>query len=126
MLALLIPRINSIQVVTQSPTSLRSLLNYIGIAILLAGVGAGEFIYWRSLHNGSAAGDEDPLLWQHDSAAYQHQVEENVGVLGVVVDQWSRAAADLREPKPLAITLAVISMLAGGGCFLVASRMPRE
>jgi len=110
----------------QSPTSRRSLLNYIGVFILLVGIGVGEFIYWRSFQGGSATGDEDPLLSQYDSRAYQRGVQMYVGTFGLIMDQWSRAAAKLGEPRPLAITIAVLSMLAAGGCFIVAARMPRD
>ena len=54
----------------QSPTSRRSLLNYIGIFILLAGMGVVEFIYWRSFQGGSGTDDEDLLLSQYDSRVY--------------------------------------------------------
>jgi len=89
----------------------------------MAGVGAGEFIYWRG---GSGTGDADPLLSQYDSRVYQRDVQMYVGTFGLIMGQWSRAAAKLGEPGPLAIVIAVGSMLAAGGCFLVASRMPRD
>ena len=110
----------------QSTISRRSLLNYIGIFILMAGMGGGEFIYWRSLQGGSGSDDEDPLLWQYDSRVYQREIEVNVGTFGLIMDQWSRSFAKLKEPAPLAITIAVVSMLAAGGCFIVASRIPRD
>jgi hypothetical protein len=112
-------------VIMQSATSRRSLLNYVGIFILLAGMGVGEFIYWRSFQGGSGTDDEDPLLSQYDSRVYQRNVQMYVGTFGLIIDQWSRAAAKLGEPRPLAITITVVSMLAAGGCFMVASRMPR-
>jgi hypothetical protein len=107
------------------PISRRSLLNYIGLFILLAGISVGEFIYWRSLQSGSER-DEDPLTSQYDSRAYQRQVQTYVGTFGLIMDQWSRAIAKIGEPKPLAITISVLSMIAAGGCFIVASRMPRD
>jgi len=109
-----------------SPTSRRTLLNYIGIFILLAGTGVGEFIYWRSFQGGSGTDDEDPLLSQYDSRVYQRDVQMYVGTFGLIMDQWSRAAAKLGEPRPLAITITVLSILTAGGCFMVASRMPRD
>jgi hypothetical protein len=106
--------------------SRRSLLNYIGLFVLVVGMGLGEFIYWRSLQSGSEKDEEDPLSSQYDSRAYQRQVQTYVGTFGLIMDQWSRAMARLGEPKPLAITITVLSMLAAGGCFIVASRMPRD
>ena len=105
----------------QSHTSRRSFLNYTGIVILIVGMCTGEFIYWRSLH-GSGTNEEDPLLGQYDSRVYQREIEVNVGTFGLIMDQWSRSFAKLKEPGPLAITIAIASMLAAGGCFFVASR----
>jgi hypothetical protein len=113
-------------VIMQSPGSRRSLLNYIGVFILLVGMGVGEFIYWRGLQGGSGTDDEDPLLSQYDSRLYQRDVQRYVGTFGLIMDQWSRTAAKLGEPRPLAITIIVLSMLAAGGCFMVASRMRRD
>jgi hypothetical protein len=110
----------------RSPGSRRSLLNYIGIFILMVGMGVGEFIYWRGLQGGSGTDDGDPLLSQYDSRLYQRDVQRYVGTFGLIMDQWSRAAAELGQPKPLAITITVISMLAAGGCFMMASRIPRD
>ncbi len=109
-----------------SSVSRRSLLNYIGLFILVVGMSVGEFIYWRSLQSGSEKDEEDPLASQYDSRAYQRQVQMNVGTFGLIMDQWSRAIAKLGEPKPLAITITVLSMLSAGGCFIAASRMPRD
>src|SRR5271168_5078985 len=109
-----------------SPMSQRSLLNYAGIAILLAGLAAGEFIYWRSLKDGPGAGDDDSLALMYNSRVYERTVQTTVGTVGLVMDQWSRAIAKLGEPKPLAIAIAVVSVLAAGGCFVAASRMPRD
>jgi hypothetical protein len=110
----------------RSPISRRSLLNHIGLFILLAGMSVAEFIYWRSLQDHSDRDDGDPLASQYDSRAYQRQVQMYVGTFGLIMDQWSRAIANLREPKPLAITITVFSMLTAGSCFIAASRMPRD
>jgi hypothetical protein len=109
-----------------SSVSRRSLLNYIGLFILLAGMSVGEFIYWRSLQSGSERDEADPLVSQYDSRSYQRQVQTYVGTFGLIMDQWSRAISTLREPKPLAITISVLSTLAAGVCFIAASRMPRD
>jgi hypothetical protein len=104
-------------------TARRSLLNYIGIAILIAGMATGEFIYWRSLHEDTPAEDADS---PYNSRVYEQTIERTIGVFGVIMDQWSRSLAKLEEPKPLAITIVVVSMLGAGGCFLAAARMPPE
>lgn len=101
-------------------TSRRSLLNYIGLAILIVGMATGEFIYWRSTGSASETDDADS---PYQSRVYEQTVERTVGVAGLLTDQWSRSLA---KPRPLAITIAVVSMLAAGGCFAVASRFPRD
>ena len=53
-------------------------------------------------------------------------MERTIGIFGVIMDQWERTVAKLEEPGPLGITIAVVSMLAAGGCFAVAARMQRE
>ena len=107
----------------QSSTSTRTFLNYAGIFILIAGMCTGEFIYWRSLHGGAGAGDEDPLSWQYDSRVYQREIAVNVGTFGLIMDKLSRSAS---SPGSLAIIITVVSVLAAGGCFFVASRLPHD
>ena len=70
-----------------SPTSRSSLLNYIGIFILLAGMGVGEFICLRSLQGGSGTDDAYPLLSQYDSRVHQRDVQMYVGTFGLIMDQ---------------------------------------
>jgi hypothetical protein len=101
----------------------RSLLNYIGVAILIFGMATAEFVYWRSLQQPAPPEDADS---PYNTKVYEQEMEKNVGVFGVIMDQWARSAATLEEPRPLAITIGVVSMLAGGGCFAAAARMPRE
>jgi hypothetical protein len=103
--------------------SRRSFLNYIGIAILIMGMAAGEFIYWRSLRSDATDDEADS---PYHSRVYEQTIERTIGVFGVIMDQWARGIAELKEPKPLAITIAVVSMVAAGGCFVAAGRMPRE
>jgi len=110
----------------QSSSSRRSLLNYIGIGILMVGMGTGEFTYWRSLHVPNRINDDDLILTPETSRLYERSVETNVGTLGLIMVQCSRALGKLQEPRPLAITVCLFSALAAGGCFLVAARMPQD
>jgi hypothetical protein len=102
----------------------RSLLNYIGIAILIFGLACGEFIYWRSL--GRPAADDDNVESVENARVYEQTIERTTGVFGLIIVEWDQALGKLMEPGPLAITLAVASILAAGGCFFAASRLPRE
>ena len=108
----------------KSATSRRSFLNYLGIAILLAGMVIGDFVYWRGLQNAPPDDSDDPLASPENSRVYQQGVERNVGVFGLLMVEFSDAVATLGEPRPLAITIMVVSCLAAGGCFLVAARLP--
>jgi hypothetical protein len=107
----------------------RSLLNYAGVAILIAGMAVGEFVYWRSLQGargGMDGSNDDSLLSPYNSRVYERDMQRYIGTFGLIIDQWTRSLARLEEPKPLAITIAAVSMLVAGGCFIVASRMPRS
>ena len=100
--------------------SRRSLLNYIGLCILIAGMASGELIYWRSLHAPPAAAEDGES--PYDSRAYQQEVLRTIGVFGSVMDQWDRSLATLREPRKLAVIIVIVSLLASGACFYTASR----
>lgn len=100
--------------------SRRSLVNYIGVVILILGMATAELTYWRSLQN-PAPPDDSELVY--DSKVYEQTMEKTVGIFGVIMDGWSRTAAKLREPRVLAITIGVVSIIAAAGCFLAASRM---
>jgi hypothetical protein len=104
------------------PISRRSLLNYIGIGILIIGLGSGEFIYWRSLKNDAGADADSP----YDSRVYEQDVERTIGVFGLIMDEISRSLGKLREPGPMGAAIAVVSVAAAGGCFFFASRLPPE
>lgn len=110
----------------QSSSSRRTLLNYLGIAILMLGMACGEFIYWRSLHSPTRSSDDDLLLNPDSSRVYERTLETQVGTFGVLMVKFSRALGKLKEPGPLAITICVISFIVAGGCFVVASRLPRN
>jgi hypothetical protein len=105
------------------PASRRSFLNYIGVAILIIGMASAEFIYWRGLQNPSTPADADS---PYNSKLYEQTLERTDGIFGVIMDGWSRSIAKLHEPRPLAITITVFSMLTSATCFLTASRMPRD
>ena len=101
----------------------RARLNALGIIVLLAGVGTGDFIYWRA-RTDDAPTDAEVLAEQTQSKAYQREVERNVGAFGALMAQWSDTLAELGQPRPLAITIMIVSCATAGGCFWVASRQP--
>ena len=108
-----------------SANSRRSLLNYIGIAVLLVGLGVGDFKYWRALQ-AEPDDEEDPLVSAENSRTYEREVERINGKFGLLLTQWTESLAALGNPRPFAVTIMVVSTLLAGGCFLTASRMPRN
>ena len=102
----------------------RARLNALGIIVLLVGVGTGDLVYWLvGAHD--APTDDSVLAEQEQSKAYQAAVERNDGTIGALMAQWSDALAELGQPKPLAVTIMIVSCAAAGGCFWVASRQPK-
>ena len=101
----------------------RARLNTLGVIILLMGVGTGDLVYWLA-GSDDAPTDRDVLAEQKQSKVYEREVERNVGAFGALMARWSDALAELGEPKPLAVTIMVVSCAAAGGCFWVASRQP--
>ncbi len=97
-------------------------LQVIGIVVLLAGLSIGGFIRWRSPQE-DAETDDDVLVMQENSKAYEREVERNVGTFGLLMSQWSQAIAKLGQPRPLAMTFVLVSGLMAGGFFLAASRL---
>ena len=107
----------------QTSHTRRSIWNYAGIAILLAGMALGEFVYWRG--SGISGGDE-AAQGIRDTKTYDLAVRQNVGAFGSIINHIEEAFASLGEPGPLAITICAASAAAAGGCFFAASRIPRE
>ena len=115
----------------QLSPSRRALLNRCGAVVLFAGICLGAFIYWSAppTRDGASADavDVDSSLTPEDSRRYAHDTEVNFGKVGLLLDEWMRAGRKLGEPRPLAITIIVVSALVAGGCFLVGGekRIPR-
>ena len=101
----------------------RARLNTLAVFILLAGVGGGDLLYWLAGKDDTPT-DADVLAEQMQSKAYQREVERNVGAFGALLAQGSDAFAELGQPKPLAVTIMIVSCAAAGGCFWMASRQP--
>ena len=100
----------------------RARLNTLGVIVLLVGMSTGDLVYWLAGTHDTPA--DDVLAEQMQSKAYQASVERNVGAFGALMAQWSDALAELGQPRPLAVTIMVVSCAAAGGCFWVASRQP--
>ncbi len=101
------------------PAKVQTLCNRLSIAVLVTGFICAGWI-WAT--QGSRP-DENEIkirgtLSPDDSAKYQRQVEIYSGRVGVLVEKWTREAAALSYGKPLAVTVAVGSIVVAGACFL--------
>jgi len=109
-----------------SYTKLRPTLNWLGILILVAGLGSAALI-WRAqdaIDRQNEASDiangSDPLP-PLDSRRHVRDIEINYGKFGVLIEEGD----ELLHGKPLAKTIAVVSAITAAGFFLVAARLPR-
>jgi hypothetical protein len=103
--------------VMQSSPGRRALLHRCGAVILFVGICLGAFVYWSAPPSASQSVYDDSMLAPEDSRRYAHDTEVNFGKTGVIGDKAMRTVSRLGEPKPLAITIIVISVLVSGGCF---------
>jgi hypothetical protein len=113
----------------QLSSARRTLLNEIGILILVVGFCVGGLIYRSAPPDagGSSANVavDDSSLPPEDTRRYAHDTEMNFGKLGLLMDEGKRAAAKLGEPKPLAFSVAVVSIIAAAGCFVAGAHRGR-
>jgi hypothetical protein len=110
-----------------SIAQLRSTLNWVGVAVLVVGLGSAVLIWRaqdRSDGENEAAQYADPSapLSPLDSRKQVRDVEMYYGKLGVLVEE----AEELLHGKPLAKTIGVVSALTAAGLFLVAARLGDE
>jgi hypothetical protein len=107
-----------------SIAQVRSALNWVGVGVLVAGLGSAVLI-WRAQdridreHEASQYADPSAPLSPLDSRKQVRDVEMYCGTLGVLVE----AAEECLHGKPLARTIGVVSVLAAAGCFLAAARL---
>ena len=99
----------------------RKRLQTLGVLLLLAGLGAGGFLSWRSFQTGTES--EEIVRAQEQSRAYELAMQKNVGPVGLIMSRWSDR---LTSPQAVAIEAALAGGLAAGVCFVLAARPPRE
>lgn len=99
-----------------------ALLQRCGAIILFAGICLAAFIYWSAQPSTDATVYADSVLAPDDSRRYAHDTQVYFGKTGALADKWTRMIATWGEPKPLAITIIVVSGLLASGCFWVARR----
>lgn len=101
----------------------RSALNWLAVAVLVAGLGSAVLI-WRAqdrLDREAEAAQADPNapLSPLDSRQQMRDVEIYYGKLGVLTEE----AEELLHGKPLAKTIGGVSILSAIGLFLLAARL---
>ena len=110
----------------QSTIQLRSALNWLGVVILLAGLGSATVI-WRTSGPDSANPDQERIdpstpLAPSDSRKQTRQIEIYYGKTGVLAERWREEIERFKSGRPLAKLVVVVSLIAAFGCFLLASR----
>jgi len=100
----------------------RALFQRCGAIILFVGICLGALIYWSAPPAVDAPGYADSALAPDDSRRYAHDTEVYFGKTGALADKWTRTLADWGKPRPLGITIVLVSVLLAGGCFWAAQR----
>jgi hypothetical protein len=94
-------------------------LRIAGIFILVCGLSAAGWVYWK----GASAGDlMDDVATPQTSKVQARAIEVNVGKMGLLVDEWSE---DLQDPANQAAVIAAVSILAAAGCLYFARLQAR-
>jgi len=105
--------------------SRQALLNLLGAAILLLGLGAAAFIDLNAKPP-SQDDAEDTALSPEDSRRNSHDMEMMGGKLVMLTDKGSQMWESLKSPEHVALTIAILSILIATGCFVVAARDPQD
>jgi hypothetical protein len=108
-----------------SPARRRLVLNLLGMTILLSGLGSATFIWCEqdqierqaraAVTSQLGSGGMTPTLSPEESRRYTHDVEMYYGKTGLLIDKWGRWWDELTHGKPLATTIGIGSLVAGGG-----------
>jgi hypothetical protein len=111
-----------------TPASVRVALNRIGVLILLAGFTSAALV-WHSQNGVDPVSDDERLansvdpLAISDSRKQSRQVEIYYGKTGVLMERWSEDWQTLTRGKALAKTIAVVTSITAGACFLIGTRL---
>ena len=100
---------------------LETVLNWSAVVVLLVGLGSSLLIWHiQDMREAAGAGNPDDLVPTLDSRKYAREVEYYNGKAGMMLEE----AKGLLHGKPLAKTIAVVSVITAVGLFLVAVRWP--
>jgi len=98
--------------------------------MLAMGIVSAGMVVWTEQHRsasrsetpGSDSGWKDNTLSSEDSKTSTRQSEMLVGKVGALIAYWWRRSRELASPEGVAMTCAMISVLAAFGCFVLADR----
>jgi hypothetical protein len=111
---------------SRMPRGRRARFNWLGVTVLVAGLGSATSIWLdqdrldrQNRAQGSNGGE--PLSIE-DSRRYTRDVALYYGETGLLMEKGKRWFKDMTQGKPLAETIAVVSVGGAGGLFYLASR----
>ena len=102
------------------------MVNLLGLTVLVAGLGSATSIWLdqdridRQKSAQGTNGAEPPS--PEDSRRYTHDMELYYGETGMLMEKWKHWLAAMTRGKPLAETIAVVSLGLGGGLLFLAAR----
>ena len=117
--------------VTGSSLRRRALFNILGAVMLAMGIVSAGMVAWSEQHRSASRSEtsssdngwKDNTLSSEDSKTSTRQSEMLVGKVGALIAYWWRRSAELASPEGVAMTCAMISVLAAFGCFVLADRL---
>jgi hypothetical protein len=99
----------------------RSVLNLIGVAVLVVGLGLVAQIERNAQYEEAHAMEDSEathaLLHPEDYGSYVRSAETMGGKFGLLLDGWLTNALGLGHSRSFAVTVAVISLIAATGIF---------
>jgi len=99
----------------------RSILNLIGVIILIVGLGSVALIERNArIEEANAIEDTEAthgLLHPEDYGSYARGAETIGGKSGVILNGWLQSVGDLGHSRSFAIVVAVVSFAAAAGIF---------
>ncbi len=110
-------------------------LRLLGLVVLVVGLVSAGLIFWSGgspptpSNRPIASADYDIRDFERSSVNSKkaaRELEAYYGQFGLVIAKWSNQLEDLKQPRPFAVTLATLSILAGSGCFVAARRWLRR
>ena len=101
----------------------RSVLNMIGVFVLLAGTGCAGFIFLNASGVPRVESiEEDSPLSPLDSRRDSRDLEVYGGKAGLLLERWKNTGRELGKSRSFAIVIAVASISGAMLCFKVESR----